>query len=1008
MAQSIVSKLTATGISVSEHVAAFLTARFLKTDFPDYCDLDTADDPYTLVASNGSLLTVVRYEGAASMIGPHEFDVLIDRLSGALSPLLRRQGHEIQLQFTRDPARAGEAVDKALASSWAAASRLRLQVDDILTERKNTLASWCSAESCFLALWTTPALLSPQEAARDASDRKAVLRNKPEVVAPGPRAQNVFAAAKSLRDRHAAFVKTVVDEFLIAGLVVEKTPVHPACCDIKMQVALDRTHNNWRPYLPGDRIPLSYRKNFFADDSDLQIPRLSYQIMSVDAEEIDRHTVKVGDFYYAPIHMDRFPQKPDIFNALFVKLIAYGGLPFRMMLHFTPEGMDSIFWKRMVSSFLAWGPMTDNKLIRESSNALRIMADNGANIAGCQISFVTWATSLEILAHRKNGLIRAIEGWGDGQVKEAADDPIAALADTMAGVRRRNALPIAAAPIDELLPFVPVRPASMWREGSVIFRSADGKLLPWQPNSSLQGEANVAAIYGPPGFGKSVLLSAIGFGTVLSATAAELPYIAFIERAPSSAGLISLLQEGLPPAQRHMAKYYRVQNTAEWAINPFDLQLGFRYPTPLERSFVINLLCLLATPPGEGQLPLANAPQLASLLVDECFRYYDENPKRYEPHIDPETDRAVMRGNLTLDGDVSWREVSDALFLAGDIHAATRAQLFAVPTLLDIPKILQFQRIRDEFGGTRIKDTGETLVDAMTRVVQSSVREYPALAGVTRFDIGDARVVSLDVEDVSSGTSAAGKHMGAVFLMLAMHATTRHFYFSREYAEKAPETFRDFHFVRAQKLGELGKGLFIDEYHRFKNVAPAIPEQVETTAREGRKAGISIYLASQTPDELKGPYLDDLANAVFILGAQSQKAVEKSASVFGLSDSATQAILHYCRGARDDGSGSTLFARFSTSKGTSAQILTLTIGPTELWAYSTTPSDRSLRDRLYLRMSATKARRALAQMFPKGSASSEIERRRLALQGNAGESTLNTVIDDLVREIEMRTRTVGD
>ena len=58
------------------------------------------------------------------------------------------------------------------------------------------------------------------------------------------------------------------------------------------------------------------------------------------------------------------------------------------------------------------------------------------------------------------------------------------------------------------------------------------------------------------------------------------------------------------------------------------------------------------------------------------------------------------------------------------------------------------------------------------------------------------------------------------------------------------------------------------------------------------------------------------------------------------------------------------------------QLLTNTVGPIELWAYSTTLEDVALRTRLYKRIGPYAARKLLAQHFPLGTAMETIEKMR--------------------------------
>ncbi len=83
------------------------------------------------------------------------------------------------------------------------------------------------------------------------------------------------------------------------------------------------------------------------------------------------------------------------------------------------------------------------------------------------------------------------------------------------------------------------------------------------------------------------------------------------------------------------------------------------------------------------------------------------------------------------------------------------------------------------------------------------------------------------------------------------------------------------------------------------------------------------------------------------------------------------------------------------------QFLINSLGPVELWALSTTPSDTSLRNRLYDRVGFSEALRRLSKVFPDGSAIDEIERRTKARlkKGDAADRVEAGVVDELAAEL---------
>lgn len=85
------------------------------------------------------------------------------------------------------------------------------------------------------------------------------------------------------------------------------------------------------------------------------------------------------------------------------------------------------------------------------------------------------------------------------------------------------------------------------------------------------------------------------------------------------------------------------------------------------------------------------------------------------------------------------------------------------------------------------------------------------------------------------------------------------------------------------------------------------------------------------------------------------------------------------------------------------QVIRLTLGPTEMWAYSTTPEDVSLRDRVSSRVGLSNALLMLAKVYPRGSAVNDIQ-RMLSENDNdlddmsAGNSIYDILAEKLIKE----------
>jgi intracellular multiplication protein IcmB len=497
-------------------------------------------------------------------------------------------------------------------------------------------------------------------------------------------------------------------------------------------------------------------------------------------------------------------------------------------------------------------------------------------------------------------------------------------------------------------------------------------------------------------------MNTLNFGTILSPGLSKLPFVAVIDIGPSSSGLISLIKEALPIHRQHEVNYYRLQMSRQYAINPFDTQLGCRTPLIDERSYLTELLILLCTPAGHEK-PYDGMQQLAGLVVDEMYRWRDDKaanaePRPYLPRLDAAVDEAILKHNIQLPADPYWWDVVDKLFDLGEHNLANLAQRHAVPTLSDSITASRRPQIRTLLEETSIGSSAESIINAFERMVTSAIREYPILASVTQFEITDARICSLDLMDVCPQGDDTADRQTSIMYMLARHAMIRSWWLGAESLNGIPEKYRPYHELKLQDIAETPKRLCLDEFHRTSKSA-SVRSQIVRDVREGRKRGVQIVLASQLLDDFDKDMVD-LATGVWVLGsAVSDKAVDEVRERFGLSESARNVIRYRLTGPRAGGAPA-LFI-LGTNEGRYEQHLINTLGPIELWAFSTSTEDVAIRNRLYGRLGAKRARQMLALTFPGGSARSEIKRRVLS-RANAGETrgaAASAVIEEVVEEL---------
>ncbi|KTD28710.1 type IV secretion protein IcmB [Legionella israelensis] len=985
--------------SFFESVDTFLAwlSTSLKQTTESYCDLETADSPTVLVNHDGSLISIIKIEGITALAGSEEFIRLVEGLSNAFQPAMGRPGHALQVYFSHDKQNIRKVIRDIYAPAEATSKRLELELDDLFTERVNYLAQYCAEERVYFVLITRPFnLTSDQLKAANKAKMKMLKENK---APPFLNTQAIYAAIPELRDTHDAYVRAIQNDLDALNIYGSLLEVHDAVHAIRMTADPDYTADDWRATLPGDRLPVREINGFDGDPSDLLWPSLAKQTIPRDAEVLDLRTVKVGNKIYSSAFIDLFPKDVRPFLSLFARILP-SHIPWRISFLIESEGLNTIKLKGLLSAILSFSS-AQNRLISDSVNLLKYLDLNtDDSIVRLRVVATTWAPedNLPLLRRRSSELVKAIQGWGSTDVSEICGDAFAGFVSSMLATTLKSAAVPSVAPLSDVITMLPItRPASPWKTGALLYRTPDGKPWPFQPGSTQQ-TTWIDLVYARPGSGKSVLSNALNLALCLSGGLTRLPRIAIIDIGPSSSGLISLLREALPASKRHLVGYHRLRMTPEYSINPFDTQLGCRYPTALERSFLVNFLTLLTTPLG-SEKPYDGMADLAGMVVDELYKSLaDEyNPAPYSPGLEEFIDGILEEIGFVRDSKSTWWEVTDSLYSAGFIHEAMLAQRYAMPLLADAASICRTPSIEDLYEKVTAP-TGESLISAFSRMVSSAVREYPILSRVSAFDIGDARVVSLDLDEVAKTGGEAADRQTAIMYMLARYVLARHYYLTEEALSEIPEQYKDYHKDRIQEIREDHKRIVYDEFHRTAK-SQAVRDQVIIDMREGRKWKVQIALLSQAVEDFD-PIMIDFATAIYIMDAGPSQAIDKTTKIFGLSETAKIALRNRVHGPRRG--GATFLAQFATKAGVNVQLLTLTLGPIELWAFSTTAEDATVRNRLYRHLGPAEARRLLATLFPNGSIAKVVEDRLAAMKEEAGlieEEAKEGVIEQLITDI---------
>jgi len=973
----------------------------------DYCNVEGPDvynDPgrrdHVMVTKDGGLMGMYEIKGKYSFSSDEVFLTELATLFKSLKSSLGKPGFRIELYFTRDPDRSRDAIEPSIRAMKKTAREVGLdELSLIAEERGQVLAKHTNYEKAYLVIRTGLGVLLPGQAKDAVKQRIKEIMDLGVPMKPGEFGQSPFVAIGALRDAHNAFSKLVSSKFSEAVVLRELTVKE----SIKAMADCISPHcksEKWSPILQGERFPARELKEskYPEDASHLLAPDIGIQLFDRFPDTSERRGfVRYGDVYQAPLNIDIPPEDPLPIRTLLDNLDETVPFSFKIVID-----TGNRLAKKKASGKAGWAGLlaifnSDNRLISSGAKNMISKLESGASSMGMvQIVARTWGPNLKETSRRKELLMQALQSWGSMEPIEERGDEVQAWLDNVPGLTNKHIANRYPMLLDEGLRLAPLaRPTSPWSYGTQIYRTPERKAYPFLPRSSKQ-TTNNDIYYAPPGFGKSFKLSADNMAFVLTPGQKRLPRIGILDIGYSSASFVQMIQDQLPPNRKHEAISVTYQMSAEYAVNSFDTPLGCRTPLKIQRSFLCSLVTLVLTPASKTD-PIERLDEMVGSLVDEMYDYYADhrNPKYYQPGYIQEVDDLLNNIHYHADEETPWWSIVDLLYDKGYHREATLAQRMAVPTLADATEVLNSsESIKSNYGKESANAGQRDLVQFTNTMLQSAMEDFPILSQPTAFDFGNARIISLDLQDVADTGSPKADKQTAIMYMIGRNMLAADFYQSDKILNQFPEKYRRYHEKRIAESSDDIKVLEFDEFHRTSH-APAVREQVIRDMREGRKYGVSIKLLSQMLEDFDAEMISLSTNIYILSLGSSEDDVKKINDVFSPGDDIMSAARGILKGPGPDGSTMIYLATLKGERDPKvSQILYLPMGPIELWAYSTTPEDVGLRSRLSKQVGLGKALTMLAGKYPGGSAKGDIENMIMSK-----DITKDVAYSDIIREL---------
>lgn len=984
-------------VDLLERGLYWLSSYFLEGDVDAHCQLSTPLSDTTMLTSTDDLMTVIEIKGARRLVGSAEFELMAANLSDTLSKVVK-SANGAQHSFSIGARSSPESATRLLKEIFTPNLRTskRYGVDEVihLSDQISSLASECKEESIYLVLYTHSAGLSPSERERLKDWReqfsKKIAGNDSGMRIGDGFTQKPRVPAPALIPRHESALENLVIGLTMdtekggVGVLSEVLEVGAALSLIRRHMDASPFDASWRPRLLGDKsavVPSVARRG--KDSSHLFPMALSRQLVSDPITEVfaDVEYAKRGGIFYSGVVLEVGPEEGSLpFEQLTSRLGKQ--IPWTVNIEISPNG-ESL---RKTDKFYAAivGAMGDhNKRVKLGWKQIQDMVAANIYVAALRVTFSTWGYSEEEVTKNVSFLKSSIESWGSACASNETGSPGLLSLCGAAGFAKRMPASYLPGPLNEFARMMPIfAPASVWENGQLVAHTKGGRPYPVALGSSLQAYWG-ALIFAPSGMGKSFLMNMINAGILFAPGLNELPYLTVIDVGPSSRLVMELVKSLLPERLARQIAFIRVRNSKEFCINPFDTQHGCDRPTSVDRDFqisVISTVCANLGPEGE---------RFIGQVIDEAYKLLGRKSpaqRRWQKSMDENTSKVLNTIGYKVSEDTFVWDVVDALFDAGRIEESYFAQRFAVPRLPDLIKASRSKEILDAYREAP-SATSELILDVFTRNIQTAQSEYELISDVTRFDIGNARAISIDLEEVVTGTdSEEGKRRAAMMFLFGRRLGAKN-YFLRwdEIGPIVPERYREYQEARVKGIEECMKYLEYDEVHYATGI-PSMSKRIQEDLRVGRKYKCVTMMASQLLQDFP-PAAVNNCFTYFILGSGTDTALGELQSTFGLTSSETLAIRTECTGPGK------LFGLFKTTKGTTSQVLHTTAGPFYRWAFSTSKDDALLRREVSNMLDGDylQAIKRLAKMYPKGTARDEMEAYQRARSDTAESGSFITV-----------------
>jgi intracellular multiplication protein IcmB len=967
----------------------------------NYFDLDHNCHENILVTDTGGMLSVIKLNGLLAYPGDAEWKATADHLLNGLKSIFKSEGQTLQWVFERDSSKSRDSLLQITAPALRTMKSQQLDFTDIYNENIDVNESLISHEESYVAIWTDYRLLEANlyKARKVENATKASALNLYLAEAP-----NIFSVVNELKVKHLSVIEDFLYTMQQAKLNCSLLTGEDACS----KMALSFNHSlpkSWVPRLIGINRYLKTNNDGEQneDGSDLFWTKISEQIGNTAFSFPKPGVVKINNSMFRSGEIKDYPISIKPFRTLVDSLDR--DVPYRISFKIASgKGFDWGF-RTALNGFVAFAH-SDNGKVRDEMELLESNHELNPMLR-ISTTFTTWSDDMDKLDYNFSRLEQAIQSWGICDTVLDKTDEMEMLIDTVIGANPRTPATQTYAPVSDIIKMLPIdRTASLWDSGFLLFRTKQDVVFPWTPVSPIT-KPSIELYIARSRMGKSVLSNSVAAALVLDAGGAEMPYICTTDVGSSSVGVYNLIRDRLPADKKHLVVTYMLNLDSDDYINPFQKSACMAQLFEYQRSFVSGLLMLLAQDSRGGMH--VNMQGFIDALITEVYVYKNEvGANKYSKGILTKVDEWVDETQFALYPDTSWFEIEQGLGLDNKWFLAEQCAVYSSPILQDFITVANSSSSLDRLYN---KDGGSSVIDEFVLRMTETSKKYRLLTSFSSVNFSQARLRSIDLQNVISKDENFGPRQNGIMFMLALYLGSGDFFLNKDCLRQVPDVYLAHYRNEVRRIRSVPCRLFMDEFHQSSGLTQTVTN-VERYMREGGKWGINSALASQNHNDFTAVMIGQ-ATSYFFLGGVARDTAEIYRQKFSLSNTDVKVLVDNTVHGPKRG-GSSLLYVYKTNDGQFSQVLKFPVGSQLLWANSTNIDDLNIKEEMTNAVGSKLMLKYLARYYPSGTIENEVQKRKKDYAQDDGEQIeddgsthVSTICSEILRKVKQsKTRAV--